>query len=51
MFTRMIVVMDNGTNCSTPCNKDFYDIIDTNEYSDILSPVICIIIVLNVIMN
>ena len=51
MFTRMIDVMDNGTNCSIPCNKDFYDIVNKTEYSDIIWTVICIIIILDVIMN
>ena len=51
MLTRMVDVMDNGTIYTIPFNKEFHDIMNMNNYSDIKSTVICVIIILNVTMN
>ena len=43
--------MDNGSHSVTPFNKEFRDIMKWNELSDIKAAAICVIIVLNVILN
>ena len=47
----MRCAMDNGSHSVIPFNKEFCDIIKWNELSDVKSAVICVIIVLNVILN
>ena len=43
--------MDNNTNSSISFKYKFLDMMNRNEYSYIKTPVICVIIILNVIMN
>ena len=43
--------MDNNTNSSISFKQELHDMMNMNEYSYIKTPVICVIIILNVIMN
>ena len=42
---------DSIANSTMPFNKEFRDLINRNEHSNIQSAVMCVIIVLNVIVN
>ena len=43
--------MDNGTNSTIPFNMEIRDMINKNEYAYIKTVVICVIIILNVVLN
>ena len=43
--------MDNDTNSSISYKEEFHDMMNVNEYAYLNTPVICVIIILNVIMN
>ena len=48
---RMIGVMGNTSHSTIPFNKEVSDMVKRNNLSDVRSAVICVIIILNVIMN
>ena len=51
MVTPITGAIDNGTNYTIPFNMEIRDMIHKNEYAYIKTGVICVIIILNVVLN